>query len=480
MSTLPKKLELSPLFEKGCAGHSVLVYDESSYLVNSVAEYIRLGLADNEGILLIVRSRQWRNIRHTLNLPEARWASLYARKQVLFIDAQAIFESFFAGRPFEIDEWNELIGGAIASMQGHFPRVRCYSEQSNLLVDRGLATEAKLLEDAWNHLLQTKIDVSVLCAYHEGCGSACGLKTDEIVQRHAEHIKLESYDGPDSQAVLNQKIAFLEQRSLAYKSKALEAKKFQNELQLAKQELIQVSKLHNLGELCASIVHELNQPLTIMKGGIEQALIALKREGENSSQDLKEVERWLTSLNDASHRMIKIVKNVLDFANQQPRELKPISVKAALAKAMELMRGNLAIASVQVQLEIEAANELNSFGDEDLLVQVFINILSNARDALAAVKGVKTIKVKCGVALGEIIVTVSDNGGGMDETVRNKIFNPFFTTKSAGTGTGLGLSISQGIISQHKGRISCDSKPGIGTTFTISLPSYTAAVSTAA
>lgn len=241
-------------------------------------------------------------------------------------------------------------------------------------------------------------------------------------------------------------------------------------------QLAEAGRLSLLEELCAGIAHELNNPLAIIAGSIRNSREMLARSSEPATPMLQEVLKRLDYIDDASSRMTQIVRNVLIFARQEDRSLVPVDIKTTLAKALDCLRDSLRHEHVQLH-DLLPADSLFIMGDPDGMLQAFVNILANARDALAALDGDKprllTISAQL-ISEQRLEISFRDSGIGMDASTLGRIFYPFFTTKDIGKGTGLGLAISHGIITQHKGQIFCDSKPGQGTWVRVILPQLVA------
>lgn len=239
-----------------------------------------------------------------------------------------------------------------------------------------------------------------------------------------------------------------------------------------KNQLAEAGRLCLLEELCAGIAHELNNPLAIIAGSIRNSREMLARSSEPATPMLQEVLKRLEYIDDASSRISQIVRNVLIFARQQEHSLVPFDLKITLEKALERLRESLGNEHVQLHCLLPTDPFLIK-GDADGMLQAFVNILANARDALAANRDgaprLLTISVQR-LPEHRIEISFRDSGIGMDAQTLSRIFYPFFTTKDIGKGTGLGLAISHGIITQHKGQIFCDSKPGQGTLVRVILP----------
>jgi len=248
-----------------------------------------------------------------------------------------------------------------------------------------------------------------------------------------------------------------------------------SELQRAQSSLVQAGKLAALGELTSGLAHELNNPLTIISGYLDLIRLSLE-ENPGAPVNVEELGGHLRKVERNVDRMSVIVRHFVEFARgsqpvKRPAMLNDIIEKSFILINEQLRHSNIAIATdlcVGVMVKIDTSG----------LEQVFINMLSNARDAILEAHGDAggTIQVCSRLLSGsEVDIEISDNGIGMTEEVRSKIFNPFFTTKEVGKGTGLGLSISHGIVKDHGGSIGCVSERGKGTQFHIRLPRYDSA-----
>ena len=241
-------------------------------------------------------------------------------------------------------------------------------------------------------------------------------------------------------------------RDNSYREQALaREKQLQSELNLS-------GRLASVGELAAGVAHEINNPLTGIIGFSERLL--RKCTDEKISTDLKRIH-------SEAQRAAKVVQNLLTFARQREPHKEPVDINEILTKSLELREYELKQQGIQVTTHLAELPCL--LADYYQLEQVFVNLIINAEQAIVnAGKGDKLL-ITSGEVGGYIVVTVADNGPGIKPGDLDKIFNPFFTTRSDHGGTGLGLSICHGIVQEHKGRISVNSEPGEGTTFTISL-----------
>ena len=227
-------------------------------------------------------------------------------------------------------------------------------------------------------------------------------------------------------------------------------------------QLIQASKMAAMGQFGAGVAHELNQPLAGISGYTD--LLLLKMERETAEW------RYAKKIEDQCVRMTKIVNNLRTFARQSKFEYSETDVNQPIDDALMLLGEQLRSHNIKVKRDL-APNLPKVTADANQLEQVFLNLVSNAKDAIDPQgSGTITIISRQSEKTDFVEVLVIDTGTGMDSSTISDIFNPFFTTKDVGKGTGLGLSISLGIIEDHGGRIEVHSVKNRGTAFRISLP----------
>ena len=231
-------------------------------------------------------------------------------------------------------------------------------------------------------------------------------------------------------------------------------------LKTTQAQLVQSEKLSAIGEFVAGVAHELNNPLTSVIGFAE-----LLQNADVSDRH----KHFLGLIMISAHRCHKIVQSLLSFARQHKPERKLVQLREVIESAMSILQYQLRTNNVEVQTQF-AADSPKVMGDPHQLQQVFINILNNARQAIEAYRPRGLVRITTEVHNSTVRVTFQDDGPGIETDNISRIFNPFFTTKEIGQGTGLGLSLSYGIIKEHGGNISVQSKPGEGATFIIELP----------
>lgn len=224
--------------------------------------------------------------------------------------------------------------------------------------------------------------------------------------------------------------------------------------------LVQSEKLAAIGQLAAGVAHEINNPLTGIMGFTEMVL-------QSPGLSLEQRED-LESVLHQSRRCRKIVQNLLQFGRRRKPQEELIALDKILEPTLELVRCDLRAANIAI--EVAVAEDLPLiYGDSSQLEQVFLNLIVNARQALAGRESA-FLKIQIFRKGAKIIFVFEDNGPGIAANILAQVFDPFFTTKPIGKGTGLGLSVSYGIIEQHQGTIRVESAVGVGTTFIIELP----------
>lgn len=233
--------------------------------------------------------------------------------------------------------------------------------------------------------------------------------------------------------------------------------------------LIHQDKMASLGKLAASVVHEINNP----NAGILNLIILIKRiikEETLSKKELDLFDRYLNLMETETRRISQIVTNLLAFSRQSKMELKRVSVNRIIEKTLLLNSNLLKINNVVVEKRLDP-HLPDVGGSEDQLQQVFMNIVSNAAEAMEATEGgVLNIETKHSLNNGKVTVSFNDTGIGIPEESLPKLFEPFFTTKKKGKGVGLGLSVAYGIIQEHGGTIHVASEKGKSTTFIVEIP----------
>ncbi len=229
----------------------------------------------------------------------------------------------------------------------------------------------------------------------------------------------------------------------------LDAKLFERSIRYAvtrkrlEEQIRETSRLASIGELAAGVAHEINNPLTSVIGFSH--LLLAQELPSHVTTDLKRIH-------GEAKRAAKIVKNLLFFARRADTEKSPVSISLLLERALELKAPDFRTKSVTVDINIEP-DLPSTMADEQQILQLFLNILTNAEQACLEAHGRGHLLIRLSSLQDRLLISIRDNGPGIPPEIMSKIFEPFFTTKEVGEGTGLGLSICHGIIHQHNGEL---------------------------
>ncbi len=323
-----------------------------------------------------------------------------------------------------------------------------------------------------------------------------------------------------------QTLQALEESEIRSREHAQQLKQTLQELQQTQSQLIQNEKMSSLGQLVAGVAHEINNPVTFIYGNlspasqyIESLLHLLALYQHHYSQPVPEIKaemkaidvdflvedlpKILSSMKMGANRIREIVLSLRNFSRLDEAEIKPVDIHEGLNNTLLILQSRLK--GKPGRPEIQLIKEYGSLPKVECYAgqinQVFMNILTNAIDALEEAQGdwrrtrgqrssllsppacpLPLIRIRTEVGKSSssglssvdqdwVTIRIADNGSGMPQTVKERLFDPFFTTKPVGQGTGLGLSISyQIVVEKHGGQLWCDSAPGQGTEFFIEIP----------
>jgi two-component system NtrC family sensor kinase len=230
--------------------------------------------------------------------------------------------------------------------------------------------------------------------------------------------------------------------------------------------LRQSEKLGAMGSLLAGVAHELNNPLSIVLG--RAGLLEEKAAGGALAADA-------LSIREAAERCGRIVRTFLNMARSRPPQRSAVSLNDLAAAAADLMQYGLRTHGITLELQLDPALPAVP-ADPDQVGQVVLNLVVNAQQALMGSEGARRLVIATGhaarnaEAAAHVWLRVADNGPGVAEALRERIFEPFVTTKPEGLGTGLGLSVSRTISREHGGELVLEAVPGPGASFRLSLP----------
>jgi signal transduction histidine kinase len=232
------------------------------------------------------------------------------------------------------------------------------------------------------------------------------------------------------------------------------------QLRSTQEELVRSERLAATGKLTAQLAHEINNPIHNIQSCLKTALGRLPK--ETKGRELIDVAF------DEVSRLSRLIAQMLDFYRNSlvEEEMKPTNLNDLLDRVVAITKNDLSHHHITVKAKVDDELPL-ILGSRDKLMQVLLNLISNARDAMP--RG-GHLDILAGTQNGNVRIVVKDNGGGIEKANLDKIFDAFFTTKGKVSGVGLGLSVSYGIVNQHRGVIEVESTVGQGSSFTVVLP----------
>ena len=249
-------------------------------------------------------------------------------------------------------------------------------------------------------------------------------------------------------------------RYVAYIRNLTDQKAAEAELERHREKLHQAEKLSAMGSLLAGLAHELNNPLAIV---IAQSTLL-----EELSRD-KQTHSRVAKIKNAADRCGRIVKTFLTMARQQTPERVPVLLADILDNALDMLGYSLKSAGVTVERH-DADDAVAVIADPDQINQVVVNLIVNAQQAFGDTEGERLVRIETAADDGMATITVADNGPGIPDALKERIFEAFFTTKPVGVGTGIGLAVTANIVKAHGGAITVADRAGGGTVFCVRLP----------
>jgi len=396
--------------------------------------------------------------RHHLPVSEVRSPVALRTKLVIFFGSVTVFTSglvlLFVLSPSR----------ALGVMIGSVALALCLALGLVLLIVRDMVTPIRALEERSDEMARGELARPVPPS---GEADEIGRLTFAFEEmRRALRDKLRSTESLniDLEREVRRRTEVLEQRNKELHD-ALE------KLRRAQDDLIRTEKLASMGRLVAGIAHEINNPVNAVintLGPLEGALREMTdaKDAAAVAAAAKDAQEMLSVVQRGAARSKAIVQALHNYSRGDEEKPRELALARSIDDTLDLLRHRLK--DVRVEKQIDPTIKLSGFAGQ--IDQVFMNLITNAAQAIGDRASGGAIRISAARAGDDIEIAIADDGPGIPPEVIPRIFDPFFTTKDVGEGSGLGLSIVHGIIERHGGHIRVDSRIGEGTTFRITLP----------
>jgi C4-dicarboxylate-specific signal transduction histidine kinase len=242
----------------------------------------------------------------------------------------------------------------------------------------------------------------------------------------------------------------------------------EEKLKESQDNLVQAAKLTLVGEMASTVAHDLRNPLSVISGYSD----FLKELAQEKNPDLIKIADCAQKIEIATQRVDWMIDRMNQFNHNKGTQKKQFAVLGVIESSLLFVDGKFKKNGVQIDFPIiDGLKDIQIFGEMGKLEQVFANLFSNAADAMKNSKN-RVLKIDVKFTKSTFICLIQDSGTGISNENLENIFKPYFTTKNVGEGTGLGLSICKTILEELEGEITVDSKIGVGTKFTLTLPIF--------
>lgn len=402
-----------------------------------------IGIVDNAGVVILSTRPDWRY-------------RLLSRGAEPPADAALSYgESGIGPEPVTTDVWSSR-GGRFAYIAGADPEASGY-----FVVD-----ELRMPRHQWRIVSFTPMAPLIRSALVAAAAAALGCaavllavvlliqRQRHVAQRLAEHDRLEQRVAERTEDLHN-----MNEQLRAEIAERVRAERAEREAQHG---LVQAAKMASLGQALAGVAHEVSQPVAALTTHLASARLLAERQGDT------QIGPVLSAMDKVIERLATLTGHLKTFARKETQVAMSADARTAIANALDLTDYRLRHLGIDVEYRrpqapvLVAANPVH-------LEQVLINLFANAADAMEGAT-IRVLSLGISLADEKAAISVTDTGAGIPRAEIGNLFDPFFTTKQAGKGLGLGLSISYGLARDSGGNITVTSRPGQGSTFTVTLP----------
>ncbi len=280
-------------------------------------------------------------------------------------------------------------------------------------------------------------------------------------RRLADRILFQEESNAELEKRVLERTTALTEMNIDLQNEIAERERAEDEVRKTQATLVQAAKMAALGQMSAGLSHELNQPLAAIRSYADNARTYLDRDRTDTARDN------LNGISELTDRMARIIRNLRTYAREETIDLRPTSLGVALDESLILMGQRISNDEVRV-FKTLPDEEAIVLGGDVRLQQIFVNLISNALDAMVHAP-LKEIRINVTLQGEDVVVDVGDSGPGIQQDMINDVFDPFRSSKEVGQGMGLGLSITYGLINQFGGSITVCNGPEGGALFTLRL-----------
>jgi len=438
--------------------HSARFYEASDSLTESAAEFLRYELAHGAAILIACHPDRWPALSRRICQSSDQLGRWISSGRVVAIDAQDFAEKAGADPGTLKALFQSQIAVHVENLHARGARIGAFGEIVDVLWKLGHGELVTELEHLWHRLLG-RSGARLMCGYELCSFAGHESEWDLICDQHTEVGLAEESEIESLSVAARKEVLRLKLHSAAYFAEVAHSAR--------------VAHIAELEEMNSELAHEMANRLTVVSLSHDR-LRKMITDAIEGPAPLAPALETLDQLDSIIDRTRQVLERTTNLARKAPPVLESFEFADFLEQAIARFLTDRGVGAERIELSrpIEDARVL---GSPEALEQVFWNLFGNAFDAFASASRYAVAKVQVAVALsddGRLLVDVRDEGPGMKDEVRERIFAPFFTTKPSDSGTGLGLSICQRILAQHGGALECRSVEGLGSTFTVSLPRF--------